>query len=103
MSRFITILAGATTTGQGPSTTVMGRENVRTYQAVLTGTGTPLSATVKIQGSVDNVHWVDLTTFNLTDAAPTAGFTSIDAWAYVVGNVTAISGAGAAVALTLAT
>lgn len=102
MSRFGSILSGATTVAAGPALSITGRSSVRTYQAVLTGTSAPLAATVKLQVSLDSTNWIDLTTFNLTDTAPTAGFTSNDAWAYVRGNVTAISGAGAAVALTLA-
>jgi hypothetical protein len=96
------ILAGATVTGAVPATQISGLGNVRSYQATLGGTGT-YSATVQIQVSNDGVFWFTLNTFTLTNTAPTQVFTSTDAYAYVLANVTAITGTGAVANVVLAT
>lgn len=96
------ILAAATATGAVPATTLAGLGNVRSYQATLGGTGT-FSATVQLQVSNDGVYWFTLNTFTLTNTTQTQVFTSTDAYAYVLANVTAITGTGAVANVVLAT
>lgn len=98
--RFKQILAAATATGAVAPTPLTGLGNVRSYQATLGGTGT-YSATVQIQVSNDGVYWFTLNTFTLTNTTPTQVFTSTDAYAFVLANVTAITGTGAVANVTL--
>ena len=94
-----TLLNAVTATGAGAS--VQSRSKNRTFQATVAGTGA-VSATVKVQVSNDNVNWIDLGTITLSGTtSATDGFASNAPWAYVRGNVTAISGTGAAVTLAM--
>ena len=95
------ILSGATTTGAVAPTTLQGLGNVRSYQASLGGTGT-FSATIQIQVSNDGLYWFTLNTFTLSNTQQTQVFTSTDAYAYVLANVTAITGTAATASVTLA-
>lgn len=92
------LLNAVIATGAGAGLSVVGGPNVRTYQAILTGTGT-ISATVKIQGSADNTNWVDIgSAIALSDATVLTGaVTATDAFAYVRANVTALAGTAATV------
>lgn len=93
------LLNAVIATGAGAGQSVLGFQNIRTYQAILTGTGT-ISTTVKVQGSIDNTNWVDIGTLTLSDATKlTDGLTATDAYAYVRGNVTALAGTAATVNL----
>ncbi len=98
-----TLLNAVTTTGTGPIRYLAsspGDAN-RTYQATVSGTGT-VSATVVVQASDDNVGWVTIGTITLSGTTTaTDGFASTAPWIEVRGNVTAISGTGAAVTLTM--
>lgn len=98
-----TLLNAVTVTGAGPVRYLAsspGDAN-RTYQATVTGSGT-VSATVVIQASDDGVGWVTLGTITLSGTSPqTDGFASTAPWIEVRGDVTAISGTGAAVTLTM--
>jgi hypothetical protein len=93
------LLQAVTTVSAGAGLSVIGRLNVRTYQGVVAGTGT-FTATVKIQGSNDNVNWIDLTSLSLSNTTLTAGYTSTDSYAYVRGNVTAVTGTITGIDLT---
>lgn len=76
----------------------------KTFQASVTGTGL-VTATVVVQAShMPTVHgWVDLGTITLARTTQdTDGFTSESSWPYFRGKVTAISGTGAKVRLTVA-
>ena len=69
------------------------------FQAVLSGTGA-LTATVLVQVSNDAINWMTLGTITLSGTTLTSdGFTAEAPWAYVRGNVTAISGTGATITL----
>jgi len=98
------ILAGATATGAG-STYEVNRKIEdplgRVFQAVGTTSSGAGAATVLVQVSCDNVNWLTLATITLTLAttASSDGFASIEQWPYVRGNVSSISGTGAAVTL----
>lgn len=95
-----TLLSAATGTGAGSSVTLNTTDRV--YQAVGATTNGAGSATVKVQGSVDNgTTWVDLGTITLTlsTTASADGFASAAPWKMVRGNVTGISGTGANVSL----
>ena len=76
----------------------------KTFQAngrVSTSTG---AATVVVQVSNNNSDWITLGTITLTlgTSSTSDGFASLAPWAYVRGNVTAISGTNATVTLTMA-
>lgn len=69
----------------------------RTFQASVVGTGA-VSATVLIQVSNDATNWITLATITLSGTtSATDGVAMSAAWGFARGNVTAISGTGAAV------
>lgn len=73
----------------------------RTFQASVAGSGA-VGATVIIEGSNDNAHFLALGTITLagTDSA-TDGFVSQAAWNYVRAHCTAISGSDAVVNVSM--
>ncbi|MGH6625152.1 MAG: hypothetical protein ACRECD_01170 [Burkholderiaceae bacterium] len=94
------LLTAATTVAAGSR--VAGVSGQKTFQAsgsTSSGTG---AATILVQGSHDGTNWDTIGTISLTLATTTSSdsFASNDRYAYVRGNVTAISGTGAAVSLT---
>lgn len=96
--KVVTLLSAVTTTGAGGAggPSISGR---KTFQAKVVGTGA-VTATVKVQVSNDNSQWIDLGTITLSGTTSASdGFVSDAPWAYFRGNVTAISGTGAAVTL----
>lgn len=83
-----------TTVGQKPSvqSPSIGNGTVVTYstfQAVL-NSGT--SVTVSIEGSNDNLKWVQVGTITLSGAGSTDGFVKAAPWPYLLANITAITG-----------
>lgn len=86
--------AGSAFSLNGPSFTAQAKGSVST------STG---SATVKIQVSNDNANWIDLGTITLTlgTAVTSDGLAAFAKWAWVRANVTAISGTGAKVTVTV--
>jgi hypothetical protein len=73
----------------------------RSYVCKVAGTGA-VSATVLVKASNDSVNFFTLATFTLSGATSDAdGFVSDDSWRYLRGEVSAISGTGAAVTLTV--
>lgn len=100
----VPVCAGVTTVSVSPSISLYGYEmQDSSYQATVVGTGA-VSATVKIEVSNDGVGWLSDTTSTLalsgTNIA-SAGFSSSAPWQYVRANITAISGTGAAVTVTV--
>jgi hypothetical protein len=96
------ILTTATVTGAGSSfDAIGGRVTFQAVGAVSTSTG---AATIAVQVSNDNANWLTLGTITLalTTTSSSDGFASDAPWAFVRGNVTAISGTGAAVSLIVA-
>jgi len=94
-----TLLSAATTTGAGsakPRDAAMC-----TFQARGTTSAGAGSATVQVQGSLDGVSWDTIGTITLTlgTTVTSDGFTSQDKYEFHRGNVSAISGTGAAVTL----
>jgi len=78
------------------------RGNQFVCQAIVAGTGA-VSATVLVQVSCDDTNWLDLLTITLSGTTSAADGDSAEApWPYIRGNVSAISGTGAAVTLYLA-
>ncbi len=71
------ILANAATSA-GAQSSVSGLGSNRAYQAIITGT-----ATVALQGSLDDVNWVTLRTSTASE-----GFSTKEPWAWVRANVT---------------
>lgn len=107
---YVTLLSGKTTTGVTGAVAEKMCWAHRSYQAVLSGTPTAsVSATVTVEVSDDNVNWETLTTFTLSGTADSitgiaahTGQASNAFWLYTQGHVTAISGTGANVTLTVA-
>lgn len=93
----VTLLDAVESTGAGAGVRVPPVAK-REFQAYLANTTTP-TATVVVEGSMDDVHWVVLTTITLSGADDTDGVTGDNAWIFLRGNVTAISGTSAAVTL----
>lgn len=93
------LLSEATATGVG-SVFQLG-ETKATFQASGTTSSGSGAATVKVQVSNNRHDWIDLGTITLTLSTTSSsdGFASDASWAYVRGNVTAISGTGASVNL----
>jgi hypothetical protein len=100
------IMDGKTSTGTGVTVTVSPL--ARTFDASVTGTGA-VTATVIIQvcnhGCDDDLGWIDSTTSPHIALSGTTtasdGFRMDAKWAYVRAKVTAISGTGAAVTVTM--
>ena len=97
-----TLLSAVTSTGAGTAIDDADLP-LRTYQAYGQTTAGSGSATIKVQGSNDGTNFVDLgtITLTLTTSTSTDGFVSNANWRYVRGNVTALSGTGAAVTLMM--
>lgn len=96
-----TILSSAIATGAGGAVTGVGF--AKTYHASGTTTAGAGAATIQVQGSMNGSSWDTIGTVSLTlgTTATSDGFASTDRYAQVRGNVTAISGTGAAVSLTM--
>lgn len=93
-----TLLAAVLVTGIGIS---QGPVNVapKSFHAVETCTGA-CTATVNVEVSNDNVNFLTLGTITLNGTTTVQdGFASQAQWNYIRGNLTAISGVGAAVTL----
>jgi hypothetical protein len=74
----------------------------RTFMAKVSGTGA-VSATVLVEVSNNNSDFFDLATITLSGTTSDIdGLVSDELWQYVRGRITAISGTGAAVTLTMA-
>jgi hypothetical protein len=92
------LLENATTVAAG--TAKNGISGAKTYDVWGTTTAGSGAATVQIQGSAnEGLTWNLLGTITLTlgTSATSDGFTSDDRYTLIRGNVTAISGTGAAV------
>jgi len=98
-----TLLSAVTSTGAGTANTGNpAQSGWKTFQAKVVGTGS-VTATVKVQASNDGSVWEDLGIITLSGTtSANDGFASVASWAYYRGNVTAISGTGAAVTLICA-
>lgn len=95
-------------TATGSSARIIPKTTFKTFQAAGTTTAGAGAATIKIQGSnvvspTGDGDWVDLGTITLTLSTTRSGdgFASDAAWLAVRSNVTAISGTGAAVTVTM--
>ena len=93
---------------EGVTTTTTGDGRYKdspftTFQAIVTGTGA-VSATVVIDCSNDGTNWctTPLGTITLSGTTSNAdGFTTAAPWKYARARVTAISGTGATVTVTM--
>jgi hypothetical protein len=73
----------------------------RTFQVTVAGTGS-VSATVVIEGSNDGTNFLALAAVTLSGTnSASDGFVSQAKWTYVRAKLTAISGTGAAVTVTM--
>lgn len=94
-------LLDAVTTTQTSSAAALGSAK-STYQATVAGTGT-VTATVIFEFSNDGVGWLAGETVTLSGTSSASGGGLNDApWLYIRANLTAISGTGAAVTVTVA-
>lgn len=74
----------------------------KTFQATVVGSGA-VTGVVNVEVSNNNTHWIVLGTITLSGTnSATDGFASEAAWAYYRGNVTTITGTGAALTLLVA-
>jgi hypothetical protein len=96
------LLTAATATGAGSG--IPGIAATKTYQAHGTTTAGAGAATILVQGSNDGTNWNTIGTISLTLATTTSSdsFNSEDRYRHLRGNVSAISGTGASVSLTVA-
>jgi hypothetical protein len=94
------LLQSVTTTGAGAANQLLGLNE--SYMASVAGTGA-ISASINIEVSNNPaVGWNVLATISLSGTTSAfSGTTSAASWAYVRGNVTALSGTGAAVTLNV--
>lgn len=92
-----------TTTSTGDFSGLLDNQPDRVFQAFGQTSAGVGSATIEVQVSADNVNWLDtpLATITLTlgTTTVTEGFSTNSQWAYVRGEVTAISGTDATVSL----
>lgn len=102
----VSLLSNVTTTGSGfewqaPSSVSQGQTTKATFQLIGATTASTGTATVTVQVSNDKTNWLTLGTISLslTTSTTSDGFASDAAWAFFRGNVTSISGTGAAVSL----
>lgn len=99
----ITLLNAVTVTGAGTGNQFSRSISNRTAQATVSGTGA-VTATVNIEVSNDGAGWIVAGTITLSGTTTaTDGFVIQAPWLYSRGNVTAISGTGAAVTVVVAT
>jgi hypothetical protein len=95
------IILSRNSTGVGQEFKIGVNRPNRTWQASIAGTGA-VSATVLVQVSNDGTNWLTLVTFALSGTTTDqAGETTQAPWAYTRANVTAISGTGAVVTVTM--
>lgn len=84
-----TSLTAATSTQAGTAKDL--EDSVAVHTMIVTVTGSPTSVSVNLEGSHDNVNWVNLTTYTSTSS----GYVSFDSQVrvrYVRANLTAITG-----------
>lgn len=97
----VPLIEAATTTGA--NSPLPGWAGTKTYQANGTTTAGAGTATILVQGSNDRTNWDTIGTLSLTLATATSSdsFASSDRYAYVRGNVSALTGTGASVNLNM--
>lgn len=97
------LLNAVTATVTGDAQNTDGRPADCTYQASIAGTGA-VTATVIIEGSNEGVsgNFMTIATFSLSGTTTDSlGFVSQAKWAFVRARMTAITGTGAAVTVTM--
>lgn len=98
-----TLMAAASAPATGANFNLEAHEarSDRTYQASVAGTGA-VTATVIVEGSNDGVNFLTLATITLSGTTSASdGFSSTANWPCVRARLTAISGTGAAVTVTM--
>lgn len=98
-----TMCSAATTVAACSAVNAKTFPPLRTFQAYGTTSAGAGAATILVQGSNDNSNWVTLGTITLTLATTVSndGFVAFSPWPWIRGNVSAISGTGASVNLTV--
>lgn len=91
----VPLFVARTTTGAGAGVKAVGMN--RTVQGIGRTTAGAGAATITIEGSNDNSHWLSLGVISLTLSTTDSndGFVIAAPWQYTRANVTAISGTGA--------
>lgn len=93
------LLNAVTTTATGANVRVF--QVNRTFQATVSGTGA-VTATVIVESSNDGANFLTLGTITISGTTSASdGFVSTATWEYVRARLTAISGTGAAVTVTM--
>jgi hypothetical protein len=98
---FAPLLTAATSVAAGSACN--GRNARKSYQASGTTTSGTGSASINVEGSLDGSNWDVIGTITLTlgTSSTSDSFASDDRYTLVRGNVTAISGTGASVNLSM--
>lgn len=99
----VTLLQNVSTLGPGASVNyaALGKGVPmpnRWFQATLNG-ASAVSATVDIEGSTDDVNYVQIASFSLTAASATQAIATVQTAPFIRGNLVAISGVGETVTL----
>ena len=96
------LLSGVSTPSAGQSVDLAEHANEqRNYVAHVSGTGA-VSATILVEVSNNNLHFIPLATITLSGTnSATDGFVSDESWQYVRGRLSAVTGSGATVTLTM--
>lgn len=97
------IATGAGSSSQLPSSVSDGQMTKMTFQAIGVVSASTGAVSIAVQVSNDNINFITLgtITLSLTTSESSDGFAADAAWAFVRGNVTSISGTGAAVSLLM--
>jgi hypothetical protein len=99
----IVLLSGVTTVSTGTARDIAHLTDIedRYFTCKVVGTGA-VTATVLVEVSNNNTDFFTLATFTLSGTtSATDGCVTEESWQYVRGRISAISGTGAAVTLTL--
>lgn len=90
--------------GTGAGEIQQPNPSLKSFQAVGQTTAGSGSATIQIQVSNDGINWIlsGTITLSFSTTAATDGYLAYMSWPYVRANVTAISGTGARVTVTMA-
>lgn len=96
-----TLLNGVLVTGAGSAVYCPFAQ--RSFYGSVAGTGA-VTATILVQGSLDNSNWLTLATITLSGTtSATDGCALEGPWPYMRGNVSAITGTSAAATLIMGT
>lgn len=96
-----TLLNAVLVTGAGTAVQTFNAQ--RAFYGSVAGTGS-VTATILVQGSLDNSNWLTIATITLSGTTSASDGCVLEGpWAYVRGNVSAMTGTSAAATLIMGT